>query len=284
MSIENIGIIGRGFVGGSIEKLMRFRGRPVEAFDAKDGDPEEGYSRVVSHSNLIYVAVPTPMDENGKCHTDIIRNSLSLIDKYCECHKKDPLVFIKSTMSPGTSDGLKSEFTKLRIITNPEFLTERNAYEDLKNSSSHIIGLSDRQLCPILYRFHRDVWPESSCMFVSNTQAELIKYLINNYLAVRVAFANQYYQLCEALNVDYQSTIDVAKFHDKRIGGSHWQVPGIDGELGFGGKCFPKDLNGMIALFKELGVDCPLLEAAWDYNLQIRSDKDWERIEGATTN
>lgn len=281
-----IGVIGRGFVGGSIEKMLRERStHHVESFDAKDGDLNIGFERVVRESEIIYVAVPTPMMKSGKCFTGIIEGALKLIDFYKDIyHSKSPIVLIKSTMSPGTSDMLREMFPELIIVTNPEFLTERNAFNDLIAAKKHVIGISNRdktEVAPLLERYHSEVWPDSSCIFVSNIEAELIKYLMNSYLAVRVAFANQIYHLCEALDLDYSSFIEAAKQTDDRIGKSHWQVPGIDGELGFGGKCFPKDLNGMITLFKELGVDCPLLESAWTYNLKIRGDKDWERIEGA---
>ena len=280
-----IGVIGRGFVGGSMEKfLIEHSHHDVEAFDARDGDITEGYNRIVAHSEIIYVAVPTPMDKNGKCHTGILEQSLGLIN-YLSMQKKDsPIVLIKSTMSPGTSERLKKEFSNIIIVTNPEFLTERNAYEDLCNAKCHVLGLPEgdsESLRGIFQRYHESLWVGCECIFVSNTEAELIKYTINSYLSVRVTFANHMYQLSESLGIDYNKFIKAANQTDSRLGGSHWNVPGPDGQLGFGGKCFPKDLNGMITLFAEQGVDCPLLEAAWNYNLSVREDQDWKRIYGA---
>ena len=126
------------------------------------------------------------------------------------------------------------------------------------------------------------MWADCECIFVSNTEAELIKYLTNTYFSVKVSFANHIYQLASSLGVDYDAFIQSAIKSDPRIEPTHWQVPGPDGKLGFGGKCFPKDLNGMMSLFEEQGLECPLLKAAWHYNLHIRSDKDWERIYGAS--
>ena len=280
-----IGVIGRGFVGGSMEKfLIEHSHHDVEAFDARDGDITEGYNRVVTHSELIYVAVPTPMDKNGKCHTGILEQSLGLINDLSKNRVDKPIVLIKSTMSPGTSERLKKEFSNVVIVTNPEFLTERNAYEDLRNAKYHVLGLPEgdsESLRGIFQRYHESLWVGCECIFVSNTEAELIKYTINSYLSVRVIFANHMYQLSESLGIDYNKFIQAANQTDPRLGGSHWNVPGPDGLLGFGGKCFPKDLNGMMTLFAEQGIDCPLLESAWQYNLSVREDQDWKRIYGA---
>ena len=280
-----IGIIGRGFVGGSMEKyLLEHSHHDVQAFDAKDGDVTEGYNRIVGHSEMIYVAVPTPMDKNGKCHTAILEESLALINYLSMQRRDSPVVLIKSTMSPGTSERLKKEFTNIIIVTNPEFLTERNAYEDLCNAKQHVLGLPEGELDGLrakLEAYHKQLWQGCKCIFVSNTEAELIKYLTNTYFSVKVSFANHMYHISQALGINYDRFINAAIQADPRIEPTHWQVPGPDGQLGFGGKCFPKDLNGMITLFAENGVECPLLETAWQYNLDIREDKDWKRIYGA---
>lgn len=275
-----IGIIGRGFVGGSIEKLLVDKSEHhVEAFDVNDGELNEGYERVVKDADLLYVAVPTPMDGDGKCYTGILEESLRLVDDIADCGQ---IVMIKSTMVPGTSERLKSNYKNIVIVTNPEFLTERNAYEDLCRAKQHVLGGVPEESKEMIRNYHESLWGDCKCIFVSNTEAELIKYLINTYLSVKVSFANHIYQLANSLGVDYSTFIESAIESDSRIETTHWQVPGPDGRLGFGGKCFPKDLNGMISLFNEHGLECPLLKAAWDYNLLVRNDKDWERIYGAT--
>jgi UDP-glucose 6-dehydrogenase len=109
--------------------------------------------------------------------------------------------------------------------------------------------------------------------------AELVKYVGNCFLATKVSFANEIYQICSKLGVDYGGVINAAML-DKRLGKSHWKVPGPDGHFGFGLTCFPKDINALIALAESLGVDPKVMKAAWAKNLEVRPEKDWEQMKG----
>ena len=99
------------------------------------------------------------------------------------------------------------------------------------------------------------------------------------FLATKVAFANEIFDICRGIDVDYEQVIDLARL-DKRLGDSHWQVPGPDGKRGFGGSCFPKDINGLIAHARSVGVEPSLLKRVWANNLQVRPEKDWEKLVG----
>jgi UDPglucose 6-dehydrogenase len=109
----------------------------------------------------------------------------------------------------------------------------------------------------------------------------MVKYLINCFFATKVSFANEMAQICEALelkglNVDYDKVVEYASY-DKRLGPTHWKVPGPDGDRGFGGHCFPKDINALMYLAKSLNVDPKVLNGAWEKNQEIRKDRNWER-------
>jgi len=281
----NVGVIGRGFVGGSIEKFLKTRSKySVKSYDLKDDtDMNNAYSNIVKRSDLIYVCVPTPMDYQGNCYTDIVRGCVQLLNFYADAHKKRPVVLLKSTMVPKTTESFKKEFKNLIFVTNPEFLTERTAYDDLCNSKFHVIGIDDSETetKKLLLGYHNSMWPNSKSIFVTNTQAEMIKYLTNTYFSVKVSFANHIYQLCQAMGMDYKTFIDAAIQSDPRLGELHWNVPGPDGLMGFGGKCFPKDFNGMIKLFDENNVNCEILKMIWKYNVDVRGENDWQKIEGA---
>jgi UDPglucose 6-dehydrogenase len=282
-----IGVIGRGFVGGSIDKFINEQhGYSTLSYDVRDDrDMNKTYDRIVRECDFIYVCVPTPMDAEGKCFTGIVRSALRLLSYYAAERRKQTVVLIKSTMVPNTSVELQKEFKNLIILTNPEFLTERTAYEDLCNSQYHVIGIPDfipANVYITLRQFHKDLWPNSTINYMSNTEAEMVKYMTNSFYSYKVTFANHMYQLCQSMGLDYDTFINAAIQSDPRLGELHWQVPGPDGELGFGGKCFPKDFNGMIKLFERNGVDCDILKSVWDYNVKIRADQDWKRIEGAT--
>ena len=109
--------------------------------------------------------------------------------------------------------------------------------------------------------------------------AEMVKYFINNFLAVKVSFANEFKQICEAVTVDYEKVKNLA-LYDNRIADSHLRVPGPDGNYGFGGTCFPKDINAMIYFSSINQVDSCVLKSAWRKNLEVRINKDWENMFG----
>ena len=109
--------------------------------------------------------------------------------------------------------------------------------------------------------------------------AEMVKYLSNCFLATKVTFANEMYDICTAAGVDYDKVCEYA-LYDARIGKSHLAVPGPDGDRGFGGHCFPKDLAGMIAFAKEMDIVPEFLEAVQSSNEFFRTNKDWLEMKG----
>lgn len=281
-----IGIIGRGFVGSAVEKLLKeHTDHYVISYDIKDGiEADLGYSKIVKHSDIIYLCLPTPMDAQGRCYTGIVKEAVSLLSYWAGQYNKTPIVLIKSTMVPGTTIEMLEKYNNLILVSNPEFLTERSAYEDFRSAKKHLFGLIQPKINPIkinLESFHKDIWgPRCECVFVTPTEAEMIKYLTNTFFAVKVTFANHMYQICQSLGIDYTEFINSAIKADPRLGDLHWQVPGPDGKFGFGGSCFPKDLNGMISLFQDHGVEPHLLQAALAYNNYVRPEQDWNDLKG----
>ena len=107
----------------------------------------------------------------------------------------------------------------------------------------------------------------------------MVKYVTNSFLATKVSFANEMYEICNGLDVDYDKVIEYATY-DKRLGKSHWSVPGPDGDLGYGGHCFPKDVKALIEVANENNIFPLMLIAADEKNEQIRKNKDWELMKG----
>ena len=128
-------------------------------------------------------------------------------------------------------------------------------------------------------QFYLKVFPQADIVQTDSKTAEFVKYLTNCFLATKVSIANEFYTLCESCDVDYDKVIEYAT-HDERLGKTHFAVPGPDGKMGFGGSCFPKDLNSIIYFGKECGIDLNTLEGAWRTNLTVRPDKDWEKLKG----
>ena len=109
--------------------------------------------------------------------------------------------------------------------------------------------------------------------------AEYIKYMNNTFFASKVSIMNEFYRLAKHLGVDWETAL-YGFVSDQRIGDSHLNVPGPDGKLGFGGTCFPKDINAFISFAKKNNVNMNVLEAAWKTNLEVRPEKDWENLKG----
>jgi UDPglucose 6-dehydrogenase len=107
----------------------------------------------------------------------------------------------------------------------------------------------------------------------------MVKYVANTFLATKVSFANEINQICKRSQIDYDDVIKLATL-DERLGESHWEVPGPDGHYGFGGSCFPKDVNGLASFASQIGIEPSMLLATWHKNLEVRPEKDWESLIG----
>jgi len=123
------------------------------------------------------------------------------------------------------------------------------------------------------------VFQDVTVIKTGSDTAEMVKYFTNCFLATKVGFANEMKQICDQHTIDYDKVVEYA-LYDKRIGTSHLSTPGPDGKMGFGGSCFPKDLNALVVVAKQCGVDPKILQAVWEKNLEVRPEKDWELLKG----
>lgn len=268
-----IGVVGCGFVGGAVTQGFK----PVAEVEIFDLDPSK---RTVSSieelcdkvDGPIFVCVPTPMRADGSCETKIVKSVVGQI-------RNDKVVVVKSTVPPGTTDGLVEEFSGKRVVFNPEFLTEKSFIEDFNNQKTVILGgeTEDVSFVANLFRMR---FPEIKVVHTNRKSAEMVKYFTNTFLSTKVAWANEMYSICTALGIQYKEVIKIATDNDHRLGTSHLDVPGHDGKFGFGGSCFPKDVNALIARSYDAGVAPTVLEAVWKKNLEVRPEKDWELLKG----
>jgi len=276
---QTIGIIGQGFVGSAVHEGMK-NYFEVLAYD-KDVNKfsnVKSIQDVVTQSEITFLCVPTPMKKSGECDLTIVRNALNDIAASAAFAGQSHIVVLKSTVPPGTTEQLNLEYSNLEIVFNPEFLTEANAIDDYKNQNRIIVG-GERPSSTKVKAIFAKAFPKVPIIKTSSTIAETIKYVTNTFLAMKVSYANEIYQLCQGLNIDYDKVIEYARYDD-RLGNSHWSVPGPDGHYGFGLSCFPKDINSLIYQAKLLNVDTTMLEAAWKKNLIVRPERDWEADKG----
>jgi UDPglucose 6-dehydrogenase len=227
----------------------------------------------VLSQDFIFVALPTPMKENGEQDISYIENFFGNIGLY----NTDAVFILKSTVLPGTTKQLVSKHN-FNIVFCPEFLTEKTAKLDMLTQSRIVIGGNTQHTEKVLELF-KARFGQKHYVLTDSTTAEFIKYMANTFLAVKVSVVNEFYRMSEALGTDWNKALE-GFVSDPRIGNSHTQVPGHDGKLGFGGTCFPKDINALITMGKELNVDMNTLEAAWKTNLEVRPEQDWKYLVG----
>ena len=274
MKIKNLGIVGQGFVGSAVREGMKdyYNINTFDKFKHEDSTVKDLITLSLE-SDVTFVCLPTPMKENGECYLGILEEVLSdlnniaaLGDQYCN------IFVVKSTIPPGSTAIWNEKYKNIDIVFNPEFLTEANAVNDYKNQNRIVIG-GPRNATTIVKQVFAKAFQSVPIIKTSSSMAELVKYTTNCFLATKVSFANEMYQICEALDLDYDKLIEYAT-NDIRLGYSHWSVPGPDGDFGFGGHCFPKDLSALIYQAKSLGLEPTMLEAVEHKNNEVRKDRE----------
>ena len=269
MKNYKLGIIGHGYVGES----QSFAFSPtfdVRVYD-KDSLKSTHSLNEVLDSDFIFVCVPTPMKKDGS-------QDLSFVESFFKTAKDGPIYIIKSTIIPGTTNLLNEKFKNLKIVFSPEFLTERTAKLDILTQSRIILG-GDKSLTSKVRKIYDIRFKNKTVIETDSLTAEYIKYMNNTFFASKVSIMNEFYRLANHLGVDWEAAL-YGFVSDQRIGDSHLNVPGPDGKLGFGGTCFPKDINAFISFAKKNNVNMNVLEAAWKTNLEVRPERDWENLKG----
>ena len=271
-----IGIVGQGFVGSAIrEGLKNFY--KVCTYDIDPEKCNSTHEKVSTTSDIIFVCLPTPMRPDGSCDTRILEMAIEKINAECknDSIQNRPTLVIKSTIPPGTTDRINNT-SLLSVCFSPEFLTEANSFDDFKNQTRIIIGGPDAKK---VKRMFRKPFPRIPIVVTKSETAEMVKYFTNCFLASKVIFANQMYEICKESEIDYDKVCEYA-LYDTRIGKSHLAVPGPDGDLGFGGHCFPKDLAAMIYFASQNKAESEFFKQVTSSNEKYRSNKDWLKMKG----
>ena len=270
---KKLGVIGTGYVGTAIIEGMK-KSHHIETYDKFKDCTCKTIEELCKTTRVIFLCVPTPMLDSGESDISIVDSVLNEINLYSNNH----IVVIKSTVPPTTTDTMNKKYENVTVIFSPEFLTEANYIDDFVNSNRIIVG-GDRRATTIVKNIFLKRFPKKKIIKTGATYAEMVKYLTNTFLATKVSFANEMKKICDNIDVDYDKVVEYAR-HDERLGETHWAAPGPDGKLGFGGSCFPKDLNALIYFSDGVGVDPILLKSVWERNLKVRPEKDWEALVG----
>ena len=269
-----LGIIGYGFVGQAVANGFKVASGSKDTILWYDKYKDStSLENTINKSEFIFVCLPTPMksDESG-IELSIFEDMIPQITKFTD--NTDKIIVIKSTVTPSTTEKFEKKFPNSKFSFNPEFLTEANFLEDFINAERTVIGANNDLVSRRLTVIFKQRFPKTPIYQTDPTTAECVKYFANVYLSMKVAFANYFYDYCQALGIKYEEVKKMAA-SDHRIGDYHLEVTT---QRGFGGKCFPKDLVAIMGEFKKLGMDYSLLDTMWEYNKKIRKVHDWQEI------
>ena len=259
-----IGIIGQGFVGNAVYQKFK-ETYCVLTYDLNKTKSNSTFEKIIEECKHIFLCLPTPMGESGKCDTSIVHDVVGNISKSATSLKT---IILKSTVPPGTVDEINLKYDNVYVCFNPEFLTAVNAVEDFRNQDRIVLG-GIKTHTKEVGKIYRVLFPKTKIVYTTNKVAEMTKYVINTFLAMKVSYANEINEFCRKSEIPYDEVIECAVL-DKRLGKSHWKVPGPDGDFGFGGTCFPKDINALIYEYLKHDLNPLMLESTWKKNVGVR--------------
>jgi len=264
-----IGIVGMGHVGSNMYKLfndaMIYDTKYTRMYDIlTDKEMDQKYKNRINECDVTFVCVPTPQNEDGSCNTSAVEEVL----QWC----KSKLIILRSTVYIGFTREMATKYNRL-IVFQPEYYGETVAHP--------LVNLSERQWLTfggekegidLAIQAYQTVMNSNVRIYqVSYEEAEMAKYLENAYLATKVIFCNEAYDLCKKMNIDYNQVREVWAVADPRIGSSHTFV--YPDNRGFGGSCLPKDTSALLYTAKQNNVELGVLDAVCKMNMKYKEDK-----------
>lgn len=257
-------LIGHGYVGSAVEHAMKASGHSVAISDpAKNGVNIS--AELLRGAFATYVCVPTPTTETGHCDTSVVETVLEELNTI----GTRAIVVIKSTVPPDRISTYEGMYPCITMVYEPEFLTQANANADIMFPSMRILGGKPKntELLRHFYMYATNI-ETCECFQTDMVSASITKYAINSYLASKVSFMNMMYDIHSKSDTTVPFA-DISRMMegDIRIGNSHTDVPGPDGQFGFGGACFPKDVRALIAYANDIGASAEMLKTVQEENV-----------------
>jgi nucleotide sugar dehydrogenase len=265
-----VGIAGLGFVGGAMYRSFTEKGQLCTVYDKfKDGGI--GLVHELLKMDIIFLCLPTLYSQEKR---EYDKSAIHEICEYLENHHYNGIVVIKSTVEPETTDELSRKYD-LHLVHNPEFLTARTAYEDFHNQEHIVLGrgnncnMSDMGHLESLYS---KLYPNAKISHCTSLESESMKIFCNSFYASKVMLFNEYYILCQKNGSDFNKITEMM-LGNKWINEMHISVPGPDGELGYGGACFPKDTNALCKYMEKNSTENKVLRAVIEERNELRENK-----------
>jgi UDPglucose 6-dehydrogenase len=264
MNSTTIGVVGLGTIGGTLAEAIEGAGLPTQGYDPylSVGAPES-----LRDCGIVFLCVPTPAGYDGTLDTTALWKAVRDVEAALQ---DDTLMVVRSTVPPGTSSMLAGDFPRFEFASLPEFLVAADPMGTLRHPDRIVIGARTSEAFRRVASVMRAISPGAPILMVTPTEAELVKLSANAMLAAKVSIANELALVCERFGVDW-SDIQAAVGLDRRLGIDHLTV---SPERGFGGGCFPKDLDGLIAASTAAGHPATLLQEIASFNRRIRRAAD----------
>ena len=271
-----VSIIGLGFVGSSMFKSFEIKNlKPNENLFGYDKYKNDGIGTLEEclNTNIMFLCLPTQYNTlKGEYDKTNIYQVCDLLEK----NNYSGIIVIKCTVEPETTNNLCLRYKTLSFVHNPEFLTARTAFEDFHNQTHIVLGKSDncsQEKLENLKSFYNELYPNAEISLCSCLESESMKIFCNCYYSVKVQFFTEIYLLCQKNNCDYEKVKNMM-IKNNWINPMHTTIPGPDGQISYGGLCFPKDTNALLKYMEKLNTPHKLLESSIDERNEMRSDKD----------
>lgn len=275
--MKKIGIVGFGYVGQAIFRLF-MRHYQLAVYDPKLTQMMIKYPNLnkllgnrvskdaVNQCDLGIICVPTPEKKDGSCDISIVEETVKWLET--------PLILIKSTVEPKTTEYLKKKYKK-RIVFSPEYLGEGKYFieywkhphpTDIRYHTFQIFGGDEKDTSEIVDFFLPVMGPNKTYAQTDSRTAELVKYAENNWGAMKVTWANEWYEICKAFDRDWHKVRELWAL-DGRVEKMHTAI--FKDKRGFSGKCFPKDNKAIVRASEKMGYEPKFLKAMIEANTRF---------------
>jgi len=272
---NKISVIGLGFVGSAMVKSFTQKGYEIDKnifiYDKfKDGGI--GNLESTLQSSILFLALPTMYDEDKQTYDT---SAIEEVSQLLVDNNYMGAVIIKSTVVPETTVKLSNKFN-LKFIHNPEFLTARTAFEDFHTQTHIVLGQTmncNDETYELVVKFYSDMYPDAEISKCSSTESESMKLFVNCFYAMKVQINTEFYLLCEKMGISYDTVMSMM-LKNGWINPMHTQIPGPDGQISYGGLCFPKDTNAANGIMNRKGTPNAVINATIIERNIMRNDHD----------
>lgn len=277
MSNIKIGLVGLGIVGSALFESFQFKGYKLNEtlfiYDKNKNINENiGTLNDLLHVDIMFLSLPTQYDiDNTMYNIEPIIETLDILRH----HTCNSTIVIKSTVEPLTIDNLSDKY-KMDIIHNPEFLTARTAFEDLHNQKHIVLGKSkncNEMKFNNVVDFYKMNYPTAVISICTALESESMKLFLNSFYAIKVQYFTEIYLLCNKLGIEYNNVKELM-LKNGWINSMHTTIPGPDGNVSYGGLCFPKDTNALMYFMSKIDTPHDVLKSTINERNQMRKDDE----------